>query len=87
VNAALSSVNKALLEAIAFVVVLLVLFLGNLRASLVVALILPLAALFTFIMMRATGMSANLMSLISIMHNLQQVMPLKVGNQMIFLMW
>lgn len=63
VNAALSSVNKALLEAIAFVVVLLVLFLGNLRASLVVALILPLAALFTFIMMRATGMSANLMSL------------------------
>lgn len=63
VNAALSSVNKALLEAIAFVVVLLVLFLGNLRASLVVALILPLATLFTFIMMRATGMSANLMSL------------------------
>ncbi len=63
VNAALSSVNKALLEAIAFVVVLLMLFLGNLRASLVVALILPLAALFTFIMMRATGMSANLMSL------------------------
>lgn len=63
VNAALSSVNKALLEAIAFVVVLLVLFLGNLRASLVVALILPLAALFTFIMMRVTGMSANLMSL------------------------
>ncbi|MBW6453717.1 MAG: CusA/CzcA family heavy metal efflux RND transporter, partial [Methyloprofundus sp.] len=63
VNAALSSVNKALLQAIAFVVVLLVLFLGNLRASLVVALILPLAALFTFIMMRATGMSANLMSL------------------------
>ncbi len=63
VSAALSSVNQALLEAIAFVVVLLVLFLGNLRASLVVALILPLAALFTFIMMRATGMSANLMSL------------------------
>ncbi|OQK15235.1 cytochrome-c peroxidase [Methyloprofundus sedimenti] len=63
VNAALSSVNQALLEAIAFVVVLLVLFLGNLRASLVVALILPLAALFTFIMMRVTGMSANLMSL------------------------
>lgn len=63
VSSALSSVNNALLQAIGFVVVLLVLFLGNLRASLVVALILPLAALFTFIMMRVTGMSANLMSL------------------------
>ncbi len=63
VNAALSGVNEALLEAIAFVVVLLVLFLGDLRASMVVALILPLAALFTFIMMRAMDMSANLMSL------------------------
>jgi len=63
VNSALSSVNNALLQAIGFVVVLLVLFLGNLRASLVVALILPLAALFTFIMMRTMNMSANLMSL------------------------
>lgn len=63
VNSALSSVNNALLQAIGFVVVLLVLFLGNLRASLVVALILPLAALFTFIMMCFMGMSANLMSL------------------------
>ncbi len=63
VNSALSSVNTALLQAIGFVVVLLVLFLGNLRASLVVALILPLAALFTFIMMRMMNMSANLMSL------------------------
>lgn len=43
--------------------ILLVLFLGDLRASLVVALVLPLAALFTFIMMHVTGMSANLMSL------------------------
>ena len=63
VGSALSSVNNAMLQAIAFVIVLLVLFLGDLRASLVVALILPLAALFTFIMMRVTHMSANLMSL------------------------
>ncbi len=63
VNSALSSVNNAMLQAIGFVIVLLVLFLGDLRASLVVALILPLAALFTFIMMRFTHMSANLMSL------------------------
>ncbi len=63
VGSALSSVNNALLQAIAFVVILLVLFLGNLRASIVVALILPLAALFTFIMMHFMNMSANLMSL------------------------
>ncbi len=63
VNSALSSVNNAMLQAIAFVIILLVLFLGDLRASLVVALVLPLAALFTFIMMRAMDMSANLMSL------------------------
>ncbi len=63
VNSALSSVTNALLQAIGFVVVLLVLFLGNLRASLVVAFILPLAALVTFILMHFAGMSANLMSL------------------------
>ena len=45
------------------VVVLLLLFLGDLRAALVVALILPLAALFTFLLMRLSGLSANLMSL------------------------
>jgi cobalt-zinc-cadmium resistance protein CzcA len=63
VNSALSSVTNALLQAIALVVILLVLFLGNLRAALVVALVLPLAALVTFILMRSMGMSANLMSL------------------------
>lgn len=63
VNSALSSVSNTLLQAIGLVMILLVLFLGDLRASLVVALVLPLAALFTFIMMHVTGMSANLMSL------------------------
>jgi cobalt-zinc-cadmium resistance protein CzcA len=63
VDSALSSVTNALLQAIGFVVILLVLFLGNLRASLVVALVLPLAALVTFILMHFMGMSANLMSL------------------------
>ncbi|WP_373862418.1 efflux RND transporter permease subunit [Bathymodiolus platifrons methanotrophic gill symbiont] len=48
VNSALSSVTNALLQAIGLVMILLVLFLGNLRASLVVALVLPLAALITF---------------------------------------
>ncbi|MBK9428711.1 MAG: efflux RND transporter permease subunit [Gammaproteobacteria bacterium] len=60
---AVGTVTDALLEAAVLVVVLLLLFLGQLRAALVVATTLPLAALGTFILMRLTGMSANLMSL------------------------
>ncbi|WAK02265.1 efflux RND transporter permease subunit [Methylobacter sp. YRD-M1] len=63
VNKAVDTVQHALLEAIVLVVVLLILFLGNLRAALTVALILPLAALVTFILMQQMDMSANLMSL------------------------
>jgi cobalt-zinc-cadmium resistance protein CzcA len=63
VNEAVGGVSSALLEATVIVVILLVLFLGNMRAALTVALVLPLAALITFILMRAFGMSANLMSL------------------------
>jgi cobalt-zinc-cadmium resistance protein CzcA len=63
VDKAVDTVLHALLEAIVLVVILLILFLGNLRAALVVALALPLAALFTFILMNYMGMSANLMSL------------------------
>lgn len=63
VERAVGTVNKALLEAIVLVVILLILFLGNLRAALTVALALPLAVLITFILMRQFGMSANLMSL------------------------
>jgi cobalt-zinc-cadmium resistance protein CzcA len=60
---AVTTVTKALLEAVVLVVVLLGLFLGNLRAALTVALVLPLSALVTFLLMRQMGMSANLMSL------------------------
>ncbi len=63
VSKAVGAVSTALLEATVLVVVLLVLFLGNLRAALTVALVLPLAALITFVLMRIVGMSANLMSL------------------------
>lgn len=63
VKRAVGTVSKALTEAIVLVVVLLVLFLGNLRAAIVVALALPLAVLVTFILMQQFGMSANLMSL------------------------
>ena len=63
VERAVGTVSKALGEAIVLVLVLLLAFLGNLRAAIAVACVLPLAALITFIMMRLTGMSANLMSL------------------------
>lgn len=63
VERAVGTVAKALIEATVLVLILLVLFLGNLRAALSVALVLPLAALATFILMRQFGMSANLMSL------------------------
>ncbi len=63
VDRAVHMVVKALVEAIVLVLILLMLFLGDLRAALTVALILPLAALFTFLMMRRFGLSANLMSL------------------------
>ncbi len=63
VQRAVGTVAKALFEAIVLVVLLLLAFLGNLRAALVVALMLPLSALATFILMRLFGLSANLMSL------------------------
>ena len=63
VQRAVGTVSQALAEAIVLVVVLLLLFLGNVRAAIVVAATLPLAALFTFILMDLVGMSANLMSL------------------------
>ena len=63
VDRAIGTVARALAEAILLVVVLLLAFLGNLRAAIAVACVLPLAALVTFILMSAFGMSANLMSL------------------------
>ena len=63
VGRAVGTVSRSLLEATVLVVVLLILFLGDWRAALVVALTLPLSALATFVLMRQAGMSANLMSL------------------------
>ena len=55
--------RTAPIEAAVLVVLLLLVFLGDARAALVVATTLPLSAMLTFILMRATGPSANLMSL------------------------
>ena len=63
ITRAVGTVEDALLEATILVVILLLLFLGDIRASVIVALALPMAALLTFIFMRSIGLSANLMSL------------------------
>ena len=63
VEKAVGTVSTALLEATVIVLLLLGIFLGNVRAAVAVAVILPLSMLGTFILMRLVGMSANLMSL------------------------
>ncbi len=63
VQAAVSTVTKALEEGIVLVVIILYLFLRSVRGALVVALTLPLAALSTFIAMKGVNLSANLMTL------------------------
>ena len=63
VDAALWTVVKVLLEGIALVIIVLFIFLGDLRSSLIVVAALVLAPLITFIAMRQLDISANLMSL------------------------
>ncbi len=59
----ISTVIRNLIEGAIIVFVVLILFLGNVRAGLIVASVIPLAMLFAFILMRIFGVSANLMSL------------------------
>ncbi len=63
VNNAIGTVKTNLLEGALIVVFILVLFLGNLRAGLIVASVIPLSMLFAVIMMNVFGVSGNLMSL------------------------
>ena len=63
VNNAIGTVKTNLLEGALIVVFVLVLFLGNFRAGLLVASVIPLAMLFAIIMMNLLGVSGNLMSL------------------------
>ncbi len=63
VERAVGTVSQALLEAVVLVLLLLFLFLGNVRAALTVAVVLPLSALAAFWLMHRFGLSANLMSL------------------------
>lgn len=63
VDRAISTVEKNLIEGALIVIFVLVLFLGNLRAGLIVASAIPLAMLFALGLMNVFGVSANLMSL------------------------
>jgi len=63
IKACINTVATALLQGGIFVIIVLFLFLGNLRASFIVALSLPFTALVAFILMGWQGVTANLMSL------------------------
>ena len=63
VDSAIGTVTKNLLEGALIVIFVLILFLGNLRAGLIVASVIPLSMLFAVILMNAFGVSGNLMSL------------------------
>lgn len=63
IERATSTVSTNLLEGALIVIFVLVLFLGNFRAGLIVASVIPLSMLFAIAMMKLFGVSANLMSM------------------------
>lgn len=63
VNTTLHTVSHTLLEGMILVVLVLIIFLGNWRGALLVALTIPLSLLIAFILMHVTGIPANLLSL------------------------
>ena len=63
VDNTLETVSHTLLEGVSIVIIVLVLFLGNIRSALVVAFTIPFALLFAFLLMKVNGIPANLLSL------------------------
>lgn len=63
IDKAVYTITKALTEAIIIVVLVLAFYLGNVRASLTVALVIPITVFITFLVMEYTNITANLMSL------------------------
>jgi heavy metal efflux system protein len=63
IDGTIQTVKKNLFEGFLLVTVVLFLFLGNVRAALITASVIPLAMLVSFVNMRVFGVSANLMSL------------------------
>lgn len=63
INHSLDTVAMTLFEGVSIVVIILIFFLGSMRSALVVAITIPFSLLFAFIIMRFTGIPANLLSL------------------------
>lgn len=63
IDHSLETVAHTLFEGVSIVIILLVFFLGSIRSALVVALTIPFSLLFAFILMRLSGIPANLLSL------------------------
>ncbi len=63
ISAAVGTVRNSLLQAVVLVLIVLLLFLGNVRSAITVGVILPLTVLGTFVAMQFVGLTANLMSL------------------------
>src|SRR5882672_2351024 len=63
INHSLETVGETLFAGVSIVVIILVFFLGSIRSAFVVALTIPFALLFAFILMKLTGIPANLLSL------------------------
>src|SRR3546814_10473075 len=63
VDNAINTVKKNLLEGAVLVIIILFLFLGNIRAAIITAMVIPLSMLFTFTGMVTYTISANLLSL------------------------
>src|SRR5690554_2717016 len=63
IDHSLNTVGWTLFEGVSIVVIILILFLGSIRSALVVAITIPFSLLFAFIIMRFTGIPANLLSL------------------------
>lgn len=63
VDNTLNTVSRTLLEGIGLVIIVLIIFLGNWRGALLVALTIPIALLIAFILMHLTDIPANLLSL------------------------
>lgn len=63
IDHSLNTVGWTLFEGVSIVVIILIFFLGSMRSALVVAVTIPFSLLFAFIIMRFTGIPANLLSL------------------------
>lgn len=63
IDHSLNTVGKTIFQGVSIVVIILILLIGSVRSSLVVAITIPFSLLFAFIIMRMTGIPANLLSL------------------------